>query len=113
MRVQAFRKLVATAQVLNSFNVRGSLERGDFDVNSDIDLLGVVAPPEYTNFIEKVDSVIKEHHGSLMERWVDTIVKDFGGIGFVYLLQTENGPFQLDLYVSCSGHPQLTAVPPT
>ncbi|EHK43113.1 hypothetical protein TRIATDRAFT_285763 [Trichoderma atroviride IMI 206040] len=99
---------------LEQLFVRGSLARGDFDLNSDVDLLCVVAAPEYINFIKKVDSDIKEHHGALMERWVDTIVKDFGGIGFVYLLQTEKGPFQLDLYVSCSGHPsfaRLATVP--
>ncbi|KAK1252726.1 hypothetical protein MKX08_003913 [Trichoderma sp. CBMAI-0020] len=99
---------------LEQLFVRGSLARGDFDLDSDVDLLCVVAAPEYLNFIEKVDSDIQEHHGALMERWVDTIVKDFGGIGFVYLLQTEKGPFQLDLYVSCSGHPslaRLAAVP--
>lgn len=41
------------------------------------------------------------------EAWVDTIVKDFGGAGFVYLLQTDHGLYQLDLYVACRGHPSL------
>ncbi len=34
-------------------------------------------------------------------------MKDFGGVGFVYLLQTDKGLYQLDLYVACRGHPSL------
>jgi len=87
--------------------VRGSLARGDCDPHSDIDLLCVVAPQEFTSFIKQVDVGIKKNHNPVAERWVDTIVKSFGGVGFVYLLETDKGLYQLDLYVACQGHPSL------
>jgi len=54
-----------------------------------------------------VDAGIKENHNPVAEGWVDTIVKDFGGVDFVYLLETDKGMYQLDLYVACLGHPSL------
>ena len=92
---------------LERVHIRGSLARGDADPYSDIDLLCVVSPKEFASFIQKVDTGIRERHNALGEAWVDTIVKDFGGVGFVYLLQTNKGLFQLDLYVACRGHPSL------
>lgn len=46
-----------------------------------------------------MDVGIKEQHNPVAERWVDTIVKDFGGVGFVYLLETSIGLYELDLYI--------------
>ncbi|KAF2108908.1 hypothetical protein BDV96DRAFT_503933 [Lophiotrema nucula] len=87
--------------------VRGSLARGDADRHSDIDLLCVVAPEHFASFIQQVDDGIKQKYDAAADSWVDTIVKDFGGVGFVYLLQTNKGLYQLDLYVACQGHPSL------
>jgi hypothetical protein len=84
--------------------VRGSLARGDVDPNSDIDLLCVVAPQEFASFAKQVDVGIKEPHNPVAEGWVDTIVKDFGGVG---LLETGTGLYELDLYIACQGHPSL------
>ena len=87
--------------------VRGSLARGDADPHSDIDLLCVVAPQEFGSFIKRIDTGIKERHHSVADGWVDTIVNDFGGVGFVYLLESDKGLYQLDLYIACQGHPTL------
>ena len=106
-----FKQILQTCRLypgLERAYVRGSLARGDADPYSDIDLLCIVAPEQFASFIRQVDAGIKERHNPLGDAWVDTIVKDFGGVGFVYLLQTDNGLYQLDLYVACRGHPSLT-----
>ena len=105
-----FKQILRTCRLypgLERVYVRGSLARGDADPYSDIDLLCVVAPEEFASFIGQIDAGIKERHNAVGEAWVDTIVKDFGGVGFVYLLQTDGGLHQLDLYVACRGHPSL------
>ncbi|KAK4692243.1 hypothetical protein P7C71_g4921, partial [Lecanoromycetidae sp. Uapishka_2] len=105
-----FKQILQTCRLypgLERVYVRGSLARGDADPFSDIDLLCIVAPEEFASFIKRIDTGLKERHSPLGEAWVDTIVKDFGGVGFVYLLQTDKGLYQLDLYVACRGHPSL------
>lgn len=105
-----FKQVLQTCRLytgLERVYVRGSLARGDADPYSDIDLLCVVAPEQFASFIKQIDTGIKERHNPLGDAWVDTIVKGFGGVGFVYLLQTDQGLYQLDLYVACRGHPSL------
>lgn len=92
---------------LEKVYARGSLARGDADPHSDIDLLCIVAPQEFSSFLKNVDICIKKQHNTIADGWVDTIVKNFGGVGFVYLLQTDSGLYQLDLYIACQGHPAL------
>ena len=87
--------------------IRGSLARGDADPFSDIDLLCVVSPEQYRAFIEKADALVTEKHDAILPGWADTIVKDFGGVGHVYLVEREGELFQLDLYIACQGHPGL------
>ena len=109
-QLSIFRQILRTCRQYSGLKqayVRGSLARGDGDPHSDIDLLCVVAPQEFASFIKQVDAGIKEQHNPIAEEWVDTIVKDFGGVGFVYLLETDKGLYQLDLYVACQGHPSL------
>lgn len=105
-----FKQILQTCRLypgLERAYVRGSLARGDADPYSDIDLLCIVAPEQFASFIKQIDTGIKERHNPLGDAWVDTIVKGFGGVGFVYLLQTDKGVYQLDLYVACRGHPSL------
>lgn len=87
--------------------VRGSLARGDADPYSDIDLLCVVSPDKFKDFVEESQRLIAKEHKGLFPGWVDTIVKDFGGIGFVYLIEREGRIFQLDIYIACKGHKNL------
>ena len=87
--------------------VRGSLARGDADPLSDIDLLCVVSPEKYGEFIEKAHAAIGEKYKAVLPPWKDEIVKDFGGTGFVHLIQEGGKLYQLDLYVACQGSPGL------
>lgn len=91
----------------DSAYLRGSLSRGDADDMSDIDFLCVVSPEHYTNYIECVNKVIHEKYNVIGEPWADPIVKDFGGMGFVYLIQIDDQIHQLDLYISALGSPGL------
>jgi predicted nucleotidyltransferase len=85
--------------------VRGSLARGNADLYSDIDLLCEVLPQNFASFIEQADTGIKNHHNAIADGLVDTVVKDFGGIGYIYLLETGGRLYQLDLYITCQGRP--------
>lgn len=85
--------------------VRGSLARGNADLHSDIDLLCEVLPQHFASFLAQADTSIKRDHNSVAEGLVDTIVKDFGGIGYIYLLEAEGRLYQLDFYVTCQGRP--------
>ena len=105
-----FQKVMQTCRSypgLEQVYVRGSLARGDPDPHSDIDLLCVVSPQSFGAFIKQADAGIKEQHNPVTDGWIDTIVPDFGGVGLVYLIETEGGLYQLDLYVACQGHPSL------
>ena len=95
---------------LESAFIRGSLARGDADPFSDIDLLCVVAPEKFSSFVSKVNAAIQNNHGGIMPGWVDTIVKDFGGVGFVNLINQQGELYQLDLYIACQGNPGLNAL---
>ena len=87
--------------------VRGSLARGDCDPYPHVDLLCVITLQDFATLVKQVDAGIKWHHNAVAEGWVDSIVQDYGGIGLVYLLDTDKGLYELDLYVACRGHPLL------
>ena len=92
---------------ISSSYVRGSLSRGDADKHSDIDILHIVKPNDFERFIEDMDQAVQEKYNVLLPRWTDNIVKDFGGVGFVYLIEDQGKIYQLDLYVACEGAPAL------
>lgn len=48
---------------------------------------------------------MRNHRNAVADVLVDDIVKDFGGVGFIYLLEVGGNLDQLDLYVSCEGRP--------
>lgn len=92
---------------LNSAYLRGSLSRGDFDSHSDIDILCVVVPDKFEKFIDAAHKMVKEKYPVSLPAWTDTIVKDFGGIGFTYLIERDHHIQHLDLYIACLGNPKL------
>jgi predicted nucleotidyltransferase len=92
---------------IDSAYSRGSLARGDADRYSDIDLLCVVTPDKFKQYVEQVDEMLGKNHKLLTPGWVDTIVKDFGGVGFVYLIEEQDKIYQADLYIACQGSPGL------
>ena len=92
---------------IESAYIRGSLARGDADRYSDIDLLCIVTPDRFKQYIEQADEMLRKNHRLLTPGWVDTIVKDFGGAGFVYLIEEEDKIYQADIYIACQGSPGL------
>ena len=74
---------------LDQAYIRGSLARGDADVHSDIDLLCVVTPEKFEEFVNAANKIVREKHAAIFPGWTDTIVKDFGGVGFVHLIEHE------------------------
>jgi|GEM_PF-5529887 len=82
---------------------RGSFAKRQSDRASDIDLLLVVQDKAIKRMLAELDAVVGAHctlmapHG-----WVDTIVPDFGGIGFVYLVKFNQRLIQLDVYITPS-----------
>lgn len=78
---------------------------GTADPHSDIDLLCEVLPQDFASFIAWADAEIKVRHNALADGLVDTVVKDFGGIGYIYMIEDGGLLYQLDLYVSCLGRP--------
>ena len=83
---------------IESAHVRGSLARNDYDRASDVDLVIVVKPDFFVEVVESADVIMRENFGCLFEGWLDRIVPDFGGIGFVYLINREGTFHQIDLY---------------
>lgn len=92
---------------LDSAFIRGSMARGEADPFSDIDLLCIVTPENYEHYLNKINKLIAEKYNTVLEPWADTIVKDFGGVGYVHIIDKDGKLFQLDLYVACLGHPSL------
>lgn len=100
-------KLCAGIDGLEQAFLRGSLSRGDADAHSDIDLLCVVPPAKFEAYIKSVQEMINSKYPDALPGWTDTIVKDFGGVGFVWLIEHEGRIHQLDLYIACEGNPAL------
>ncbi|MCA9386334.1 nucleotidyltransferase domain-containing protein, partial [Candidatus Dojkabacteria bacterium] len=80
---------------------RGSFATGKEDRASDVDLLFVVEDDCYEKFLEGLNEKLKSAIDLVFnEGWIDTIVPNFGGIGFVYLAKDMDKLIQLDLYVT-------------
>lgn len=98
--VDALVTTLASRAWLGDVLLRGSLARGGGDGQSDLDLVVTVAEE---NFEAAVDDLL---HATFwlpadhLPPWHDTLVKDFGGIGLVYLVQvTEHQWGQVDIYL--------------
>lgn len=85
--------------------LRGSFANGEADEYSDIDLFLVVEPEK----LEEIHTVFTQY---LSEKYAilvschDKLVKDYGGIGFMYLCgDADKKLFQFDLYMAMKGVP--------
>jgi predicted nucleotidyltransferase len=93
--------------LLEEAYLRGSLGRGHADIHSDIDLFTVVAPEN----LEKVYDAVCEYlasKGRIITNCHDRLVKDYGGIGFMFVAQSEKHDdkiYQFDLYLAMKGVP--------
>lgn len=82
---------------------RGSFAKRQTDRASDIDLLVVLQDEFVTDFLGELDSLVGSCCALMASKgWVDTIVPDFGGVGFVYLASYDQRLIQLDVYVTLS-----------
>lgn len=83
--------------------LRGSFANGEADEHSDIDLFLVVEPEK----LEEIHTAFTEYltnKYAILVSCHDKLVKDYGGIGFMYLCGDANKKlFQFDLYMAMKG----------
>ena len=80
--------------------LRGSLARGSSDAYSDIDLVATVAEEHFDGAINDLTNVLPLSLRGGLPPWLDRLVSDFGGIGFVYLLQVDGQQWgEVDIYL--------------
>lgn len=81
--------------------VRGSLAKQTADFLSDIDMYVVTTNNGFAPLLESVSEIIKSCTNSMTEQgWIDRFVPNFGGLGFVFMIQDKKGNLiQQDLYV--------------
>lgn len=80
--------------------VRGSLARGTADRLSDVDFVIGVDDRWFVEFISVLDPLVSADLGGILPGWLDTIVGDMGGLGYVYLVGWAGHLQQFDLYVA-------------
>jgi predicted nucleotidyltransferase len=84
--------------------LRGSLARGNADQLSDVDLFVVVDPNNLPEFSEAFDDYIRRKYKPFIPRCYDEHVTDYGGLGFMYLLEGDDGEiYQFDIYFAVKG----------
>ena len=69
--------------------LRGSLARGSENSESDIDLVVTVAEQTFDAAIHELSRTLPLSAAARPSPWLDGIVRDFGGIGLVNLLQVD------------------------
>ena len=87
--------------------LRGSLARAAGDLESDIDLVAVVAEEEFEAALRDLSGALPRALPGRLPPWLDRIVTDFGGLGFVYLVQVDEKKWgQVDIYLLPQGREQ-------
>ncbi len=80
---------------------RGSFANHTSDRASDVDILLIVEDNLFESTIKILDTLIGSIGRLLYPRgWIDSIVPDFGGIGYVYILEYEGRLVHLDVYIT-------------
>ena len=91
--------------------LRGSFANGEADEYSDIDLFLVVEPENLEPTYEAFSAYLKDKY-SILVSCHDKLVKDYGGIGFMYLCgDSDRKMFQFDLYMAVKGVPPRVNLP--
>jgi hypothetical protein len=79
--------------------LRGSLARGSGDAESDVDLVVIIAERELDKGLNDLACILPQSFPGRLPPWFDTLVRDFGGVGLVYLLEIGEGNWgELDVY---------------
>ncbi|MCG6313287.1 hypothetical protein K6U52_08425 [Vibrio vulnificus] len=98
--------------VLKSAYVRGSLSNNTYDKISDVDLVVCINDQDWEDICELSDEIISHKYKTLFPAWEDKIVPDFGGKGFVHLINHEGKLYQIDLYIMpYSNESNLLSIP--
>jgi predicted nucleotidyltransferase len=98
--LQDFRKILADRPWSRDIFLRGSLARGTEDPESDIDLAVTVADDKFEAALDDLSHALPPALGGRLPPWLDGLVRDFGGIGLVYLLQVAERKWgQVDIYL--------------
>jgi predicted nucleotidyltransferase len=85
--------------------LRGSFSMGEADEKSDIDLFVVVEPNHIQTVFDDFVSFIEDKYDILVHCH-DRLVKDYGGIGFMFVLKDDqDNLMQFDLYMAMKGVP--------
>ena len=80
--------------------LRGSLARGVEDFESDLDLVVTVAEEDFEAALHDLSCMLPLSLQGRLPPWLDGIVRDFGGSGFVYLVQVDEQKWgQVDIYL--------------
>jgi hypothetical protein len=98
--------------LLEEAYLRGSLGRGHADIHSDIDLFTVVDPAKIEEVYETVCDYL-ESKGRIITNCHDRLVRDYGGIGFMFIAQSaahHDKTYQFDLYMAMKGVPPQSPV---
>ncbi|MAF68289.1 MAG: hypothetical protein CMH25_02965 [Micavibrio sp.] len=82
--------------------LRGSFSLGTADPLSDIDLFTVVEMDKVEDVHNRVLELLNEKY-PVIATCADKVVADYGGIGFVFICEGPEGPFQLDVYMAMKG----------
>jgi predicted nucleotidyltransferase len=105
--LQDFKNTLAARPWSRDILLRGSLARGAQDLESDIDLVAAVAEAEFETALNDLSGVLPRSLQGRMPPWLDDIVTDFGGLGFVYLVQVDEKKWgQVDIYLLPQGRKQ-------
>lgn len=91
--------LFSQSPYLSHAFVRGSITRNELDRASDLDLVLAYDGEQYPEIVKNLDQLMAENFNTLFPGWQDTIVADFGGLGFVYLIERQRTLFQVDIYI--------------
>jgi len=84
--------------------LRGSLAQGKEDVESDLDLVVTVPEADFEVALHDLSSKLPLLLQGRLPPWLDAIVTDFGGLGFVYLVQVDAQKWgQVDIYLLPQG----------
>lgn len=87
------------SQFITHAFIRGSIAQNSFDRVSDLDLVLSVEDGHFEQVLQSLDHLLSQHFNVLFPGWFDAIVPDFGGLGFVYLIEREGTIYQADLYL--------------
>jgi len=94
---QLVARFAETPKLINAF-VRGSIAHKTVDRASDVDFAVVWADRDFSLMVALAEDVVRSAFNVLFPAWKDTIVKDFGGVGYTFLIEYRGSILSIDIY---------------